>query len=95
MPRITKQNHFYKLCRRLFFNSLHGRIMNSILGNYGNIAQMDEDDINFFAILYLHTINTHYFDCAFSYIANSYIILESAMDMSDSNFLLHFWMENI
>jgi len=51
---------------------------------------MDEDDINFFAILYLHTINTHYFDCAFSYIANSYIILESAMDMSDSNFLLHF-----
>ena len=67
--------------------------MNSILGNYGNIAQMDEDDINFFAILYLHTINTHYFDCAFSYIANSYIILESALDMSDSNFLLHFRME--
>ncbi|MFN9982139.1 MAG: hypothetical protein ACK53Y_19590, partial [bacterium] len=67
-----------------------GRIMNSILGNYGNIAQMDEDDIMVFESLYLHTINTHYFDCDFSYIANSSIILESAMDMSDRNFLLHF-----
>ncbi len=43
MPRITKQNHFYKLCRRLFFNSLHGRIMTNILGGNGNIAQMDDE----------------------------------------------------
>jgi len=48
---------------------------------------------NFFAILYLYTINTQYFNHPLSYIANSYIILESAMDMSDSNFLLHFRME--
>ena len=67
--------------------------MTNILGGSGNIAQMDEDDINFFAILYLHTINTRYFDRPLSYIANSYIILESAMDMSDINFLLHFQME--
>jgi len=67
--------------------------MTNILGGNGNIAQMDDDDINFFAILYLHTINTRYFDRPLSYIANSYIILESALDMSDSNFLLHFRME--
>jgi hypothetical protein len=67
--------------------------MNSILGDNGNIAQMDEDDINFFAILYLHDINTRYFDCPLSYITNSYIILESVMDMSDIDFLLHFIME--
>jgi len=67
--------------------------MTNILGGNGNIAQMDDDDVNFFAILYLHTINTRYFDRPLSYIANSYIILESALDMSDSNFLLHFRME--
>jgi len=38
MPRLTKQNLFYKLCRRLFVNSLHGRITNGILGDYCNIT---------------------------------------------------------
>jgi hypothetical protein len=62
--------------------------MKRILGDNRDITQMVEDDINFFAIPFLHTINTRYFDRPLSYIANSFIILESLMDMSDSIFIL-------
>jgi hypothetical protein len=55
--------------------------MKRILGDNGDITQMDEDDIKFFAIPFLHTINTRYFDRPLS-------ILESVMDVSDSIFIL-------
>ena len=53
----------------------------------------DDSEINFFAIFFFRTMNNRYLDRPLAYATNSYIMLDSAFEMSDTSFLLHFRME--
>jgi hypothetical protein len=62
MPRTLRRQRFYKLTKRLFFNSLKGRMLMNILDGGTTANDSDDSEINFFAIFFFRTINNRYLD---------------------------------
>ena len=93
MPRTSRRQRFYKLTKRLFFNSLKGRMLWNIFDGGTTANDSDDSEINFFAIFFFRTMNNRYLDRPLAYATNSYIMIDSVFEMSDTSFLLHFRME--
>jgi hypothetical protein len=52
MPRTWRRQQFYKLTKRLIFNSLKGRMLMNILDGGATANESDDSEINFFAIFF-------------------------------------------
>lgn len=52
MPRTSRRQRFYKLTKRLFFNSLKGRMLMNIFDGGTTANDSDDNEINFFAIYF-------------------------------------------
>jgi len=79
----------------MFCASLHSRLAHQILGDDSSVSS-DEELIlgtTYFAFNLLHITNNCYIDHAPNYRKNNCIVLESALAMTDTNFLLHFCVQ--
>jgi hypothetical protein len=80
----------------MFCASLRSRLVHQMLGDDSSMNS-DEELIlgtTFFAFNLLHITNNRYIDPAPTYNRrNNFIVLESALAMTDTNFLLHFCMQ--
>jgi hypothetical protein len=90
MPRITRRHRHYNLCKKLFFYSIRQRIIHELLHDDSSVSSAEAEASNIFALSFLQVMASRYIDRAPRYVASSYIILESVLDMNDVNFLLHF-----
>jgi hypothetical protein len=80
----------------MFCASLRSRLAHEMLGDDTSSNSDDEFILGstFFAFNLLHITNNRYIDRAPTYnIRNNSIVLESALAMTDANFLLHFRMQ--
>ena len=90
MPRVTRRQRRYNLCKRLFFDRIRNKIIHEMLYDVSSEGSEEAEATNFFALSFLQVMTSRYIDRAPRYLARSYIVLESALEMSDTNFLLHF-----
>jgi len=90
MPRITRRHRLYNFCKKLFFDSIRQQIIHELLHDDSSVSSGEAEASNIFALTFLQVMTSRYIDRAPRYVTNSYIVLESVLDMNDVNFLLHF-----
>jgi hypothetical protein len=90
MPRVTRRHRRYNLCKRLFFDSIRQQILHDLLHDDSSLSSGEAAASNIFALSFFQVMTSRYINRAPRYVARSYIVLESIVDMNDSNFLLHF-----
>jgi hypothetical protein len=95
MPWSSRHSRQHKLFNSMFCASLRSRLAHQILGNDSSVSS-DEELIlgtTYFAFNLLHITNNCYIDHAPNYRKNNCIVLESALAMTDTNFLLNFCVQ--
>jgi hypothetical protein len=90
MPWLTRCHRHFNLCKKLFFDSIRHQIIHELLRDDSSLSSGEAETSNIFALFLLQVMMSRYIGRDPRYTINSYSILESVLDMNDSNFLSHF-----